>query len=231
MLKQTRELSCVQFPHIASGSMSCGIMLPSGANEVLRNKASVQFTQSTRILFYFSLAMSALHIPYQPTQNRSTWRPSKNPAPANNALSHGIYHNWNSYPIFYQLFHLCHFCPWVNFALHWFSSSWVICSNLCLITPPFDWWGAVASYAFWSLSKYNTGATVRREFTSRHLKRLPLVSAPSEIQSQCPWPVKCASCGRRGRPGGVFLRSMNVKHNLTNALCCLFFFFISFMEA
>lgn len=50
-------------------------------------------------------------------------------------LSHGIYHNWNSYPILYQLFHLCQFCPWVNFALHWFPSSWAICSNLCLITP------------------------------------------------------------------------------------------------
>lgn len=51
------------------------------------------------------------------------------------ALSYGIYLNWNSYPILYQLFHLCQFCPWVNFALHWFPSSWVICSNLCLITP------------------------------------------------------------------------------------------------
>lgn len=47
----------------------------------------------------------------------------------------GIRHNWNSYPILHQLFRLCQFCPWVNFALHWLPSSWAICSNLCLITP------------------------------------------------------------------------------------------------
>lgn len=91
------------------------------------------------------------------------------------ALSNGIYHNWNSYPILYQLFHLCQFCPRVNFALHWFPSSWAICSNLCLITP------SLIDEVLWPPLVVQW--TLQRWWCCKIWRLWPLVSALSETQS------------------------------------------------
>lgn len=183
----------------------------------LRIKAGIQFTRWTRILLisYWPGDHAVFHINPCRTVPLGVLQRIQCQQTRPCALSHGIYHNWNSYPILYQLFHLCQFCPWVNFALHRFPSSWAICNNLCLITPSLideSLWPPAPSVFQWN----RTGGTVRCEGTSRNIKLWPLVSESSEINSLL---MVCEVCltWSTGMTRRGFKRLINGKCNLTNA--------------
>lgn len=143
----------------------------------LRKKAGIQFAGYTDTL-YLLLAMRPLHIPYQPMQNSSTWRPSKNSA------SKQALRPWAMVFIIIGIhIQFCTSCfIFVNFVpglilpyidshppgrfsaiCVWLHPVWLMrrCCLLCL----------------WSCSVTDTGATALCKDITQRLKRWPLVWA------------------------------------------------------